>query len=159
MRIAPEPVRFALLLDFFPASAGTRQAGFRAGDQFTGKVVYYPAEAPLRAFLEERQPLSPEARQAWPVWGGDVPVSAYVEWLTANPWGDQHPVTLPPGRIGRTAQGRCWWQASEGEAVLPLAEAPPLALLGSELRQGVALWDGCRAQLVAAQTAWGVCHL
>ncbi|UPT62543.1 MAG: hypothetical protein M0D54_19670 [Hyphomonadaceae bacterium JAD_PAG50586_4] len=45
---------FALLLDFFPASAGRRTGAFAAGDRFYAELAFYPARVPLRAVIASR---------------------------------------------------------------------------------------------------------
>ena len=37
--------RFAMLLDFWPASAGRRGSVFVPGEQFTGELAFYPGRA------------------------------------------------------------------------------------------------------------------
>lgn len=162
MRIEPEPIRFALLLDFFPVGGGYKSsAGFTPGDQFEASIRFHPANRPLRAIIEERKSTrSQDARQGWPSWDSEAPLTAWMNWFEANPWGEAHPILLSPGRIGRAPrQGRFWWQASDESAALPLATEPHAALLGCELPQSVALWDGQQGQLLAASTEFGTCHL
>ncbi|TIR64306.1 MAG: SWIM zinc finger family protein, partial [Mesorhizobium sp.] len=43
--------RFAVLLDFFPASAGRRSGAFAPGDRFKARLVFYPSRIPLRALV------------------------------------------------------------------------------------------------------------
>ena len=46
--------RFAMLLDFFPASAGRRGSVFTPGERFQGELAFYPSRQPLRALLLAR---------------------------------------------------------------------------------------------------------
>jgi hypothetical protein len=48
-------LRFAMLLDFFPASVGRRGSVFTPGERFQGELAFYPSQQPLRA-LSSRAP-------------------------------------------------------------------------------------------------------
>jgi hypothetical protein len=48
-----EGPRFALLLDFFPATAGKRQPAFGPGAMLSGELAFYPSRMPLRAQIAE----------------------------------------------------------------------------------------------------------
>lgn len=160
MRVEPAPVRFALLLDYHPASAGKRSAGFAPGEQFPAALVFLPGPRPLRAIIQERGP-SVETQQPWPGAAAGHFLAPCLEWFAANPWGGVHPVLLPAGRLGTARRGRdWWWQSHDASGALPLAEEPPRALAACEMTRGIALWDGDRARLLAADTRhFGPCHL
>ncbi|WP_354267359.1 SWIM zinc finger family protein [Bradyrhizobium ottawaense] len=51
LNLAAAGPRFAMLLDFFPASAGRRGSVFTPGERFHGELVFYPSAQPLRALL------------------------------------------------------------------------------------------------------------
>jgi hypothetical protein len=59
------PHRFALLLDFFPASAGRRSGVFAAGERFEAELAFYPAREPLRAVIARRGERV-DATASWP---------------------------------------------------------------------------------------------
>ncbi|ONG56049.1 hypothetical protein BKE38_06885 [Pseudoroseomonas deserti] len=146
--------RFAMLLDFFPASAGRRAAVFTPGEQFDAEFLFYPAPLPLRAVLLRRGATREAADQDWP-----QPAPSLEDALTApllqEPWAAAHPLLLPAGRIGFDRAGAPWWQADDGSAALPLAGEATGLLTGTVLTRAAALWSGNRLQLLAAQSPWG----
>lgn len=148
---------FALLLDFFPASAGRRGSAFATGEQFEAELVFYPAAQPLRAVIAERASL--DGPRPWPVPGdsdgnGD-PLKGFVEAQQRAPWTRAAPVLLPPGRFGSLPGGRTWWGSTDGAHTLPLASPPAEALHGMALEATAGIWDGRRLVLLAAQSDWG----
>lgn len=143
--------RFALLLDFFPASAGKRGAAFIAGDRFQAELVFYPSRAPLRAVIASRSDALGE--HAWPAPPSD-PLAAYAALKLEAPWRIEAPLLLPQGRIAAEASGRAWWKASSG-APLQLRTAPPTLAFGADINKAAALWDGARLSMISAQSNWG----
>ena len=97
--------RFALLLDFFPASLGKRTSAFLVGERFEAEVAYYPARVPLRAVLAERGGDTPGARD-WPAPDG-CPLAGYRAALGQAPWISPLPLRLPraPLRLLETRSG------------------------------------------------------
>jgi hypothetical protein len=158
LHLGAQTPRFALLLDFFPASAGRRASGFGAGERFAGELVFYPGRQPLRAVLIQRETVADDV--AWP----EAPDTrepleqALAAPRLAQPWVQDWPLLLPPGRIARDAAGQPWWRARDDGLALPLAGPVPDLLLGTELTRAAALWSGARLQLLAAQTPWGRLH-
>ncbi|MCL2850628.1 MAG: SWIM zinc finger family protein [Micrococcales bacterium] len=151
---ADAPQRFALLLDFFPASAGRREQVFTDGAQIDATVRFYPSAAPLRAVISARAD-APAAHQ-WPAPAPDLdPLAQCADAWAAVPWQLEHPVLLPAGRVVRADDGRLWWRADDGGAGLPLAGRLEPVLQGLELAATVGLWDGFRLTLLAAQTPLG----
>jgi hypothetical protein len=152
----PKP-RFALLLDFYPASAGRRQLSFTPGAQFQASLVFYPSAAPLRAHLLDRAEL-PE-RQPWPALPlTDDPLAQCRPVWLAVPWQLDFPLALPPGRIALTPDGRGWWRGANTTASLPLAGqwgAKRGPLPGIALQAAVGIWDGFRLTLLSALTPFG----
>lgn len=144
--------RFAMLLDFFPASAGRRGSVFTPGEQFHGDLLFYPARAPLRALLLQREAAG--APVAWPVEGQPLADRLTHPFLT-EPWAAERPVLLPTGRIGFDRAGAAWWQSADGAAALPLAREMTGLIAGTALTSTAALWSGSRLELLAAQTPWG----
>jgi hypothetical protein len=152
LHLGPEAPRFAMLLDFFPASAGRRQTGFAPGEQFAGELVFYPASHPLRALLLQREPLAQTV--AWP--DPHAPLAqALAAPLLHEPWALDIPVLLPAGRLALDGAGQSWWRASGDALALPLAQNAAGLIGGTELLRTAALWAGNRLQILAAQTPWG----
>ena len=155
LNLAEAGPRFAMLLDFFPASAGRRGSVFTEGERFAGELAFYPARRPLRALLVGRDACPIDGREsAWP----EVP-DALGEQLTAplldEPWASDIPVLLPAGRLATDPQGRIWWRSERDEAILPVAGDLPRALRGTALDRSAALWSNNRLKLLAATTPWG----
>ncbi len=146
--------RFAMLLDFFPASAGRRGSVFTPGGRFQGELAFYPAARPLRALLVERMTGDDIPPSSWPAQEGTL-ADALTEPLLAEPWMIDLPVLLPAGRIAVDAADQCWWQSADGDAVLPAAGGIDGLWRGTDLLGAVAIWAGNRLSLLAAQTPWG----
>ena len=147
--------RFAMLLDFYPASAGRRNAAFTPGEQFVGELLFYPARAPLRAVLIQREAgLVDGPPLDWP-----EPEDPLAELLTApllaEPWAVERPVLLPSGRLGFDRAGASWWTPCAGGAPLPLTDEIQGLATGTELTRTAALWSGNRLEMLAMQTPWG----
>jgi hypothetical protein len=143
--------RFALLLDFFPASAGKRGAAFVAGDRFHAELAFYPAHAPLRAVIVSRS--DAQGDHAWPEATAD-PLAAYTAFKLDAPWRTEAPLLLPQGRVAAEASGRAWWKPPSG-ALIQLRMAPPTLAIGADIYKAAALWDGARLGMIAAQSNWG----
>jgi hypothetical protein len=144
--------RFAVLLDFFPASAGRRSGAFVAGERFNAELVFYPARAPLRAVIASREG-AVDAPDPWPDPPAD-PFAEYAECLLVTPWRTETPLLLPEGRICADAAGRAWWRSGRG-LWAPLREPPPPLALGASIETAAGVWDGARLSLIAARTNWG----
>jgi hypothetical protein len=153
LNLGSEGPRFAMLLDFFPASAGRRGSVFTPGDRFRGLLAFYPARQPLRALLLERS--GPDnAPGDWPG-DGIAPVDALTKPLLAEPWALEIPVLLPAGRIARDGAGHAWWRSADAALMLPLAGEIQGLLQGTDLTRAAAIWAGNRLTILAAQSAWG----
>ncbi|MCP4559575.1 MAG: SWIM zinc finger family protein [Bosea sp.] len=149
--------RFALLLDFYPASAGKRSQAFSAGERFDARLVFYPSPAPLRALVAERFGESGQSL-AWPE--SDAardPLAGHAARQDVAPWEADSPVLLPPGAILRDDRGEAWWQAGEhqSEIALPIAGDVPEPVFGIPLAATAGIWNGARLELLAAQTSFG----
>jgi len=159
MALAGSEPRFALLQDYYPASAGRRSQAFSAGERFHASLVFYPARQPLRALIAERGgPVSDD--EPWPNPGIETPTDplvAHALHQRAAPWSSRTPVLLPPGSLARDAGGTLWWQSDKpaSDIALPLAIAPPEPVLGIALDASVGLWNGARLDLLASQTRFG----
>src|SRR6185312_5430543 len=125
--------RFAMLLDFFPATVGRRGSVFTPGEQFQGELVFYPARAPLRAVLLGREAAGADgAALAWPT--ATTPLEKTLSApLLAEPWAAERPVLLPAGRLGFDRSGAPWWRPSGGALALPLAGEAAGLIAGTEL--------------------------
>lgn len=154
----PEPC-FALLQDFYPASAGRRAQAFASGERFEASLAFYPARRPLRAVVaERRENLSPDLD--WPAaeaGAGIDPLAAHVAGQDAAPWVGESPMLLPAGSLQQDDSGTTWWQAESGAnaTALPIAGSPPEAVYGMALAKSVGLWNGARLDLLAAKSDFG----
>ena len=149
-------IRFALLLDFFPASLGRRSSAFSVGEQLHAELAFYPARHPMRAVIAERKsievPLQVEQRQ-WPE-PSQQPMDAYRDALQCAPWTSEFPLLLPSGRIAQSGT-QFWWQSSDTTLTLPMTDAHSQHIASIAAQKTVALWDGLALTLLAAQSDWG----
>lgn len=147
--------RFALLLDFYPASAGKRSAAFVPGEQFDGKLAFYPGKVLLRAFVLERS--NSQEILPWPSIYRDDPLAPFAEQLDQIPWFLDCPLLLPHGSILKDNRDTYWWRAKNCSSPigLPVAGDVPIPVLGIELEQMAAIWDGSRLELLSAHSAFG----
>lgn len=146
--------RFAMLLDFHPASAGRRGTVFTLGEQFDGELAFYPASWPERALLLSRTPRE-ASDVAWPHAGQASVAALLAARMEAEPWAVETPLLLPPGRIMIDANDRPWWKALNSDDCLPvsdLAEGPARA---ANLECAAAIWSAAGLRLLAAQSSWG----
>ena len=153
LNLGSEGPCFAMLLDYFPASAGKRTSVFTPGERFVGEVAFFPGSNPLRALLLQRATDGAEAGD-WPEAAPDL-AEALTAPLHAEPWALDIPVLLPPGRLAVDPAGQAWWQPADNTIALPLAEGMEGLIRGTELTRAAALWSGNRLAVLAAQTPWG----
>ena len=146
--------RFAMLLDYFPASAGRRGSAFAPGERFLAELAFYPSRQPLRAVLVERKPAEDAGPTEWPMMR-DALVESLTRPLLAEPWTLEIPVLLPAGRIARDGTGSGWWRSADGEITLQVAGNAEGLLCGTDLDRTAAIWSGNRLTILAAQTSWG----
>lgn len=142
---------FALLQDFFPASAGRRSAAFVEGEAFGAELVFFPSAHPLRAQIVQRC----EVGSVGPPPAAPLdPLEAYAAALTREPWVTEVPLRLPAGRLAQAEDGAIWWQG--GARALPVlaAEVPEVAL-GLPLERGAMLWDDHQGRMLEAETPLG----
>ena len=145
--------RFAMLLDYFPASAGRRGSVFIPGERFPAELAFYPSRQPLRAVLVQRAPAE-DVTSEWPMAEGTL-VEALTKPLLVEPWTLEIPVLLPAGRIARDNAGRSWWRSADGATILQAAGSAEGLLSGADLARTAAIWSGNRLTILAAQTSWG----
>lgn len=141
---------FAVLQDYFPASAGRRSAAFAEGEIFGAELVFYPSAHPLRAQIAARV----DTGAADPPPPAADPLAAYNEALAREPWLTEAPLALPEGRIAEAADGGLWWQGAARALPVAAAEVPEL-LLGLPLHRAAMLWDGNIGRMLDAQTPLG----
>lgn len=147
--------RFAMLLDFFPASAGRRGTVFGSGERFSAELAFYPARRPLRALLLGRNSAPAEAQALpWPMAEESVGEALTAPMLD-EPWLADAPLLLPAGRLLAGDEDEIWWRSEQGEIVLPVAGEVPLALRATSLERSAALWSNGRLKLLAAATPLG----
>lgn len=154
LNLGDGPQRFALLLDFFPASAGARSGAFAAGERIEAELAFYPARTPLRAVVAVRAPSAVESF-AWPEAPDRDPLADYGAQLIAAPWRIEVPLLLPAGRIAIDGRGRNWWQGEAETAALPLIGQPPALALGACMAAAAGVWNGARLAIISARTDWG----
>jgi hypothetical protein len=141
---------FALLQDFFPASAGRRSAAFVEGEVFGAELVFYPSAHPLRAQILGRCDVgNPD-----PTPVETDPLAAYARALGCEPWLSEVPLALPEGRLAQAEDGSVWWQGAA--RVLPvLAAEVPVIALGLSLQRAAMIWDGHMGRMLQAETPMG----
>ena len=138
-----EGIRFALLLDYFPASLGKRSSAFMVGERFTAELAFYPARLPMRAVIAERkletEPIDLKASE-WPNPYSD-PLAAYRDVLMISPWSVEVPLLLSTGALVQSGS-QVWWQSENCSIALPILDKPQKSIMGLELHKTAALWDG-----------------
>lgn len=153
LNLSAASAQYAMLQDYYPASAGRREAGLGVGSQFEGELVYYPSRQPLRGFVQNRQALTP-APVAWSL--PDKTLTQSVQQhLLCVPWADRSPYIFSPGQILRHRSGQYWWSDGQQHIALSNRDLPDL-LLGCPLERAFVLWRGPDAELLSVQTqTWG----
>ncbi len=158
LNLGDQGPRFAMLVDYFPASAGRRGSAFSVGEQLEAELAFYSARTPLRALIVNRSDrLGPEARQDWPAGPdtSDAVTAALAEQLVREPWLAELPLLLPPGRVAVNAAGATWWRARGSELAIPLIDLPDGLIRATDLERAAAIWSNGSLRLLAAHTAWG----
>ncbi|MCL2653681.1 MAG: SWIM zinc finger family protein [Propionibacteriaceae bacterium] len=162
LQVGADDTRFALLLDFYPASSGRPETSFVVGTQYDGAMVFYPGTAPLRAIATDLTPVSAAEQMLWPSYTGTDPLSQLQPFADAVPWQLEYPVLLPAGRVVIDDRQHLWWRCDSG-AALPLADGACKAvtpqILGIPLYQGVGVWDGLRLAPLSGVTPLGKAQL
>jgi hypothetical protein len=154
LNLGEEGPAFAVLIDYYPASAGKRGSVFTPGEQFAGELAFYPAKNPERALLLSRTACDGGVR-VWPAVKPEPLASVVAKRLDDEPWLVEMPVLLPAGRILFDAAGTPWWKSQSGDDlawVEELAEGPARA---SDLKLAAAIWSARGLRVLAAQTMWG----
>jgi hypothetical protein len=155
LNLGEQGPRFALLLDYFPASAGRRSGAFADGQRLRAELAFYPARFPLRAVIVSRAADPPGDEIPWPAapWPKD-PLRQHADALLASPWRLETPLLLPPGRVAIDGAKRAWW-LSEGDVALPLEGPPAEVALGAAFEAVAGVWTGARLQPLAGRSNWG----
>jgi hypothetical protein len=149
--------RFAVLLDYYPASAGKRSSAFTIGEQFEGELIFYPAPTPSRALLLSRTSLG-DSCQDWPTPATGTIASWIGDQLHQEPWLLEVPVLLPQGQLLVDDQGAPWWKSGDGRDLLRIQNPVSGLVLGTSLKCAAAVWSTGGLRLLAAQTKWGRIH-
>lgn len=155
MDVQADPADFALLLDFYPASAGARSRSFMPGEQFDGTLVFYPGAEELRAILLDRK-VRGDPAQDWK--SSDQPaeqdvLSFYRSRQNRAPWSQSAPLLIGAGKLAKCEAGLDWLRM--GEVALPVSNQVPDLMFGIDLTATSAIWDGTRLDLLSAQTSIG----
>lgn len=148
-----EGPRFAMLLDFHPASSGRRGSVFAPGEQFEGEIAFFASANPVRALLVSREDPVPET--PWPAPEGASVADAVRGSLMADPWCGDAPILLPPGRIVLDAKDAPWWRSDCGRMVHPVTGDVPAVARGAALTCAAAIWSANRLEMLSGSTTWG----
>lgn len=154
LNLGDQGPQFAVLLDYYPASAGKRSSVFTIGEQFEGDLVFYPAQQPSRAILLGRKSLESESLK-WPSKPVANLIAAIAPHLYEEPWLLDIPVLLPPGQIMMDGLGKAWWQCQSGNELTLIQNDVAGPLQGTQLACAAAIWSSSGLTLLAAQTSWG----
>jgi SWIM zinc finger len=146
--------QFAVLLDYYPASAGKRSSAFTIGEQFEGELVFYPGQTPSRALLLSRTSLGDKSPK-WPAATNGTIASLIAHQLHQEPWLLEVPVLLPEGRLKIDDHGAPWWFSSSSNDLLRVQNAVNGPMMGTNLERAAAVWSMGGVRLLAAQTKWG----
>ncbi|MBY0285321.1 MAG: SWIM zinc finger domain-containing protein [Sphingomonas sp.] len=158
LNLTDEGPRFAMLVDYFPASAGKRGSAFTTGEQFEGELAFYAGQRPLRALLARRcDRLATEARKPWCA-TTDAVTDAISAGLQREPWLSDLPVVLPSGRIAVDDGAQGWWRAAASDLAFPVTDLPEGLIRATDLEHAAAIWSNGSLRLLAAQTRWGPVH-
>lgn len=148
-----EGPRFAMLLDFHPASAGRRGSSFVPGEQFEAEIAFFPSANPLRALMVSKgDPLTDEA---WPRPDADTVIDAVAPALMSDPWCGEVPLLLPRGRIVLDEKDAPWWRSECGRMIHPVAGSVPAVARGAPLTCAAAIWSANRLEMLSGATTWG----
>lgn len=145
--------RFAMLLDFHPASAGRRGSSFVKGDQFEAEIAYFSSPRPLRAVMVSRG--AQIEAETWPLPDADTIAGIVEPALVADPWCGDVPILLPRGRILLDGKDQPWWRSECGRMVHPVTGSVPDVARGSPLAGAAAIWSANRLEMLAGSTSWG----
>lgn len=148
-----EGPRFAMLLDFHPASAGRRGSVFAPGEQFEGEIVFFASANPLRALLVAKGDTVEDV--PWPRPDGGSIIDGIAARLASEPWCPEIPVLLPPGRIVLDGRSTPWWRSDCGNMAHPIVGASPTIARGASLEGAVAVWSANRLEPLSGRTMWG----
>ena len=148
-----EGPRFAMLLDFHPASAGRRGSAFAPGEQFEGEIVFFASASPLRALLVSKGDTVEDV--PWPGPEGATLIDGISERLASEPWCPEIPVLLPPGRIVMDGRSVPWWRSDCESMAHPLTGGGPAIARGASLDGAIAVWSANRLEPLSGRTTWG----
>ncbi len=149
-------VSFAMLQDYYPASAGKREIGLGLGAAIEGEVLFYPSRFPIRGVIAEHKILTQSISPDWQPAEESLSTN-FQRYMQALPWGDHMPFLLGAGRILRDSAQRYWWRGKDETTLLLKNHDIPKLLLGSELTWAFIVWNGLQAEIYSAHSEhWGV---
>lgn len=157
LNLGPTGPRFAVLLDYYPASAGKRTSAFTIGEQFEGELVFYPAQTPSRALLLSRTSLG-DVNHDWPAATNGTIAALVADQLHQEPWLLEVPILLPQGRLMVDDQRAPWWKSADHGDLLRVQNAVNGLMLGANFECAAAVWSMGGLRLLAARTKWGRVH-
>ncbi|MCL1038055.1 SWIM zinc finger domain-containing protein [Shewanella submarina] len=142
----------AKLLDYYPATAGKRQASLRAGNLLQGELIFYPSRMPQRAILADYQLLTDTV--SWPDVAPPTPEEQLVTAKTLLPWTESVPLLIGSCTLGRDKAGDIWLNFENQS--LPLSPAEITPLMGGDLLGAFVSWNGNQAELLSVcSPRWG----
>lgn len=149
--------RVAVLIDYFPVSAGATSNGLGGGSMFDAELVFYPSPVPLRALIVEQTTGSEwtSLPLTMPEQDLEAAFSAYEEALARKPWLDEYPLMFRGGRVRRSGDT---YFVTDGSLSLPLPkamEANVWTLLPFDSIDCVGLWNGSEMALSCCDTPIG----
>jgi len=148
-----EGPRFAMLLDFHPASSGRRGSAFVPGEQFEGEIAFFASSNPNRAILVSKG--ETQVGVPWPAPRADGIVESVQDALLSQPWCGEAPVLLPPGRLLLDEKEAPWWRSDCGRQIHPVNGTVPAVARGASLTSAAAIWSANRLEILAGTTTWG----
>ena len=155
LNLGEDGPRFAVLLDFYPASAGKRGSVFTDGEQFVGEIAFYPARHPERAILLSKGAAVEGGALNWPTPSPiGIPATLSAR-LTDEPWVGELPLLLPAGRIVLDDKGAPFWRAAAGDDLLPVTDLAEGLVRATDLLSTAAIWSTGGLRLLSAHSPWG----
>jgi hypothetical protein len=147
----------AVLIDYYPVSAGAAWNGLGAGSAFDAELIFYPSPVPLRALIVEQTTGSEwtPLPLGLPEQNLETAFSGYEEALGRKPWLDNYPLMFRGGRVRRSGDT---YFVTDGNLSLPLSkkqEAYVWPLLSFDSIDCAGLWNGFELVLCCCDTPIG----
>jgi SWIM zinc finger len=152
--------RFALLLDFAPATGGGASSGYIVGETFEAELAFYASAAPLRALIAaQTSPFgAAEASAAPPGASLTEAWQDYERALQARPWLGDWPLPFRGAEVKRTGEALFLTEFAGAGIALPIARdqaVDALPLAGAGPLDGIGIWDGWGMRLCAVDAQAG----